>query len=194
MKARTTAGILTCMVLLAAVTASMQADTINTDFTEASFGDIGLVKDIPNPGIATIDLDTLEDRLQIQGTAGMNMWTARADAPIAYILKPTGSLWFAETEVELDDPSLDRQIRGLPSIRMRTGQSRTLRSRSMFGSADRILSVCRGWATIIHTSVFLRAAQPMSSCAWRSRRILMAPGMPVTRSSTISSTVAECRR
>ncbi len=88
-----------------------RTNRIDTDFTEAAFGDVGILRDVPNPDMASITLDDANDRLVFALTGAANMWTERADVPIAYILKPDGPLWFMEAEIELATTD-DRQIFG----------------------------------------------------------------------------------
>jgi hypothetical protein len=75
--------------------------SIVTDFTEATFAEVGLLTDIPNPGLASITLDDANDRLVFATTGNTDMWGARNNAPIGYVLKPAGPLWFMQTELEL---------------------------------------------------------------------------------------------
>ena len=84
---------------------TLQAATINTDFTEAALVDTGLGTDIPNPSLASITLDGANDRLVFTTTGNTDMWTSRNNAPIAYILKPTTTDWYMQAEIEYPDSS-----------------------------------------------------------------------------------------
>ena len=75
--------------------------SIATDFSEATYAEVGLLRDIPDPALASITLDATNDRLVFTTTGNTDMWGARNNAPIGYVLKPTGSLWFMQAEVEL---------------------------------------------------------------------------------------------
>jgi len=74
---------------------------IATEFTEATLAEVGLLTDIPNPGLASITLDADNDRLVFSTTGNTDMWGARNNAPIGYVLKPAGPQWFMQTELEL---------------------------------------------------------------------------------------------
>ncbi|MDP6513118.1 MAG: fibronectin type III domain-containing protein [SAR202 cluster bacterium] len=82
-------------------TTPARTNRIDTAFTEATFGDIGILRDIPDPDLASITLDDANDRLVFATTGNTDMWTTRNNAPIGYILKPDGPLWFMEAEIEL---------------------------------------------------------------------------------------------
>ncbi|MDP6513119.1 MAG: hypothetical protein QF878_08040, partial [SAR202 cluster bacterium] len=98
--AATNAAGLSAWSTTAQATTPARTNRIDTDFTEATFDDIGILRDIPNSGLASITLDDPNDRLVVATTGGTDMWGSRNNAPIGYILKPTGPLWFMETEIE----------------------------------------------------------------------------------------------
>jgi len=85
----------------AQATTPVRPRQIGTDFTEATFEDIGILTDIPNPGLASITLDDPGDRLVFTTTGNTDMWGARNNAPIAYIMRPSASSWYMEAELEL---------------------------------------------------------------------------------------------
>jgi len=84
---------------------ALQAAMVNTDFTEATLAATGLSTDIPNPSLASITLDGANDRLVLSTFGGTDMWGARNNAPIAYILKPTTANWYMQAEIEYPDSS-----------------------------------------------------------------------------------------
>jgi len=93
---------LSCFLVLAC--APLASATIMTSFTEDSLP-VGLNLDIPNPGLASITLDTANDELDIDTTGNTDMWTARNNAPFAWTASPTvnmGETWYVETEVRLN--------------------------------------------------------------------------------------------
>ena len=83
---------------------------IKTDFTEATFGHIGLLRDIPNAGLASITLDAANDRLVFATTGNTDMWVVRNNAPIGYVLKPSGPQWFMQAEVELATTNIQQVV------------------------------------------------------------------------------------
>src|SRR3989304_584498 len=61
--------------------------------------------DIPNGGVAAITLDTVNEELDFTTSGDTDMWTSRADAPFAWVSRPSvtfGQTWFVETEVRYD--------------------------------------------------------------------------------------------
>jgi len=93
-------------------TTPARPNQIDTDFTEATFGDVGILRDVPNADLASITLDEANDRLVFATPGNTDMWGARNNAPIAYILKPDGPRWFMEAEVELATTG-NQQVFGL---------------------------------------------------------------------------------
>ena len=93
-------------------TTPARPNQIDTDFTEATFGAVGILRDIPNSGLASITLDAGNDRLVFATTGNTDMWGTRNNAPIGYILKPGGPLWFMEAEIELATTG-NQQVFGL---------------------------------------------------------------------------------
>ncbi|MDP6513117.1 MAG: fibronectin type III domain-containing protein, partial [SAR202 cluster bacterium] len=83
------------------VTTPSRPRSIATDFSEATYSEVGLLRDIPSSGLASITLDDANDRLVFATTGNTDMWATRNNAPIGYILKPTGPLWFMQAEIEL---------------------------------------------------------------------------------------------
>ena len=79
---------------------------VDTDFTESALGTIkGLGIDIPNTAVAAMALDTANDELDLTTTGSADMWTQRANAPIAYARRPevsAGDAWYAETHMRLN--------------------------------------------------------------------------------------------
>jgi len=78
---------------------------VDTDFTEATLAETSLSLDIPNPSLASVTLDDANDQLVFTTMGNTDMWGSRNNAPIAYVLKPTGGQWFMQAEVEYPDVS-----------------------------------------------------------------------------------------
>jgi len=106
------------LALVAPVTS--QAAYFHSDFDEASLAAItGLNKDAPGlPGINNdYSLNTTNDTLDFVNTANANMWSGRANAPIAWVASPTvanGATWSVETYVSMQkDGSQGQEIAGI---------------------------------------------------------------------------------
>lgn len=77
---------------------------VTTDFSDASLS-AQIQLDIPNGSLAAITLDTANDELDFTTTGNTDMWTARANAPIAWTSRPTvsaGQTWYVETFVRFN--------------------------------------------------------------------------------------------
>jgi len=94
-------------LVIMAVASNAQAGVIDTDFTEATIAATGMSLDQPNTANGEITLDTVNDRLVLTSHNATNMWTSRADAPIAYVTSPNTSSWYVETDIVLTTPGND---------------------------------------------------------------------------------------
>ena len=75
-----------------------------TEFSEATLNP-QVFLDIPDPGLASVTLDTANGELDFITTGNTDMWTNRNNAPIAWTNRPTvgpGDSWFAETHVRFN--------------------------------------------------------------------------------------------
>ena len=91
--------------LLLTLTGAAQAGVIDTDFSEATIAATGMSLDQPNTANGEVSLDTVNDQLVLTSHFATNMYSARNDAPIAYVTKPTADTWYVETDIELVDPT-----------------------------------------------------------------------------------------
>ena len=94
-------------LVIMAVASNAQAGVIDTDFTEATIAATGISLDQPDTANGEITLDTVNDRLVLTSHNATNMWTSRADAPIAYVTSPNTSSWYVETDIVLSTPGND---------------------------------------------------------------------------------------
>ncbi|MCB1490547.1 MAG: tandem-95 repeat protein, partial [Rhodobiaceae bacterium] len=84
---------------------------------DGSAVDAGIHFDIPNAGVSNITLDQTSGALHFAAAGATNMWSSRANVPIAWAARPNvgaGETWIAETRVELSDAGANsRQVAGL---------------------------------------------------------------------------------
>jgi len=99
--------------LLTALPTERIDGAIDTDFEEATFAEIGLRFDIPDPERAQFEFDSVNDRLVAKSFGQTEMFKFREKAPIAFLIKPQAMHWFVETEVQLLDPDLGLSMAGL---------------------------------------------------------------------------------
>lgn len=100
--------------LLLSCACGLQADLM-TNFDTGSLP-AGLFLDQPNPTLGSAVLDPINSELDFTAVGNTDMWTTRANAPLAWTAKPTvalGGTWYAETELRLDTPTTANIVSGL---------------------------------------------------------------------------------
>ena len=96
----------------------MPSRGIDSDFSEPALGQIaGLGLDIPNQWVGTVALDKVNDEIDLTTSGWTDLWTERADTPIAYARKPevlAGETWYAESHLRLNGTAgVQQRIAGL---------------------------------------------------------------------------------
>lgn len=92
-----------CLALGGAWLPCARADVV-TSFDGPTL-DAAIHLDVPNPGVGTVNLDTVNKRLVFTGD-GADLWSERNGLPYAWTAIPqvgVGGVWRAETEVEYLD-------------------------------------------------------------------------------------------
>lgn len=109
-------AVITGICFLLAMAGVSQAAMFHSDFTEASLAGItGLNKDAPGATSEDYSLNTVNDTLDFVTTSA-DMWTARANAPIAWVAAPTmanGQVWSVETYVSMIKDGNSEEVAGI---------------------------------------------------------------------------------
>lgn len=103
-----------CAFSMLILVASLGFSQVDTNFDEATLDpDVSL--DIPNPGIASITLDTANDELDFVALGNTDLWAARNNSPFAWAARPAtavqGVTWSVETEMRYDTDVLSAKGR-----------------------------------------------------------------------------------
>ena len=90
-------------------------DGMTTSFDGATL-DSFVNLDIPNSSLGNITFDATNDELDFDASGNTDMWGARNNAPIAWVVSPAtavGDTWFIETEVRLNNTTQNGQVAGI---------------------------------------------------------------------------------